>query len=153
MDTWLGTRSLVFWANRSFFAKEWANERFAQKNELWLIHSFLVSDLSDHHSLKKREWANRSFFKNKKTYKIYDFSQILSWATWLNPLWLLIFHDRPERFAHSRSFDMSYLSDSLTVAHLSWAIWVNCSQTLIWYEQSEQMSDERMRKFPGALSG
>ena len=28
-------------------------------------------------------------------------------------------HEQPEQFAHSRSFDMSDLSDLLTVAHLS----------------------------------
>ena len=32
---------------------------------------------------------------------------------------LLIYHERPERIAHSHSFVMSELSDSLTVAHLS----------------------------------
>ena len=57
----LGIHSSVFWANCSFFAKKWANERFAHKNEQfayslifgelpeWIAHgrSFLVSDLSD----------------------------------------------------------------------------------------------------------
>ena len=32
---------------------------------------------------------------------------------------MLICQERPERFAHGCSFDMSELSDSLTVAHLS----------------------------------
>ena len=51
-----------------------------------------------------------------------------------------------ERFAQKssdlliRSFLVSNLSDSLTVAHLSWAIWANRSQLLIWSEGSEQMS-------------
>ena len=44
-----------------------------------------------------------------------------------------------------RSFIMSDLSESLTVAHLSWAIWANHSQSLIW---SELMSDEQMSEFP-----
>ena len=53
-----------------FFAKKWANERFAQKT----AHS-------------------------------------------------LIFGERPEQFAHSRSFVLSDLTELLTVAHLIWAIW------------------------------
>ena len=40
-----------------------------------------------------------------------------------------------ERITHGRSFVLSDLSDSLTVAHLSWAIWANCSQSLIWFER------------------
>ena len=47
----------------------------------------------------------------------------------------LIWHERPERFAHRSKFVLSNLSDSLTVAHLSWAIWANRSQSLIWFEQ------------------
>ena len=57
----LGIRSSVFWANCSFFAKKWANEQFAQKNEQFAhsLHfgerperfthgrSFLVSNLTD----------------------------------------------------------------------------------------------------------
>ena len=44
--------------------------------------------------------------------------------------YLLIFHEQPEQFAHSRSFVLSDLSELLTVAHLIWA--------------NKQMSDERM---------
>ena len=40
-------------------------------------------------------------------------------------LTLLISSERLERISHGRSFSLSDLSDSLTVAHLSWAIWVN----------------------------
>ena len=36
---------------------------------------------------------------------------------------LLIFGERPERFALDRSFLLSELSESLTVAHLSWMTW------------------------------
>ena len=79
-----------FWANRSFFVSERANERFAQKNE-WFTHS-------------------------------------------------LIYHERPEGIAHGHIFDMSNLSDSLTVAHLSWSIWANRSRSLISSEQFERMS-------------
>ena len=39
----LGIRSSVFWANCLFFAKKWANERFAQKNE-WLAHSLIFGE-------------------------------------------------------------------------------------------------------------
>ena len=60
-NTGLGIRSSVFRANRSFFAKKLANERFALKNERFphslifgerlerFAHgcSFLVSDLSE----------------------------------------------------------------------------------------------------------
>ena len=60
----LGICSSVFWANRLFFAKKWADERFAYKNEQ-LAH-------------------------------------------------LLIFCERPEGFAHGRSFLVSNLSNSLT---------------------------------------
>ena len=69
--------------------------------------------------------------------------------------------ERPERIAHDRSFPLSDLSDSVTVAHLSWAIWAIHSQLLIWFERNEEMSewanegwaneqmrDERMSEFP-----
>ena len=49
----------------------------------------------------------------------------------------LISSERPERFAHGRSFVLSDLSESLTVAHLIWAKWVN-----------EQMSNEQISEFP-----
>ena len=37
----------------------------------------------------------------------------------------LSFGERPERFAHSRSFVLSNLSKSLSVGHLIWAKWAN----------------------------
>ena len=49
----------------------------------------------------------------------------------------LIFGERNEWFAHGRSFVLSNLSESLTVAHLIWAKWAN-----------EWMNDERMSEFP-----
>ena len=52
---------------------------------------------------------------------------------------LLIYHEWPERIAHSHSFVMSDLSDSLTVDLLTWAIH---SQLLICPKQSKQISDE-----------
>ena len=41
-----------------------------------------------------------------------------------------------------RSFLVSDLSESLTVAHLIWAIWANEQMN------AEQMSDEQMSEFP-----
>ena len=97
----------VFWGNRSFFAKKWANEwfppkngRFAQKNER-IAHSLIFGE-------RPEGFAHS-----------------------------LIYHERPERIAHDRSFVMSDLSDSLTIAHLSWAILANRSQPLIWFERNE----------------
>ena len=34
-----------------------------------------------------------------------------------------MYHERPERIAHSRSFVLIDLSESLTVAHLIWGVW------------------------------
>ena len=53
----------------------------------------------------------------------------------------LISSEQPEQFAQNRSFPLSDLSYSLTVAHLSWAIWAN-----------EWMSDEQMSEFPALYS-
>ena len=60
-------------------------------------------------------WANCSF-------------AYFLWATWANCSGSLICLERPERFAHSGSFPLSDLSNSLKVAHLSWAIWANRSR-------------------------
>ena len=49
----------------------------------------------------------------------------LSWATWAICSQLLLSSERPERYAHGRSFVLSDLSKSLTVAHLIWAKWAN----------------------------
>ena len=68
--------------------------------------SFFVSKRANEQSLKK--WAIRSFAH-------------LSWATLANCSQSLICHEWPERFAHSRSFVLIDLSESLTVAHLIWA--------------------------------
>ena len=57
-------------------------------------------------------------------------------------------HGRSEQIAHSCSFLVSNLSDSLTVALFSWAIWANCSQSLFKMSNFEQKSDEQMREFP-----
>ena len=52
---------------------------------------------------------------------------------------LLIYHEWPEQIAHSCSFVISNLRDSLTVDLLTWAIQ---SQSAIFPEWSEQMSKE-----------
>ena len=148
--TWLVIRSSVFWANRSFFAKnEWIMIRWAicSKKERF-THLLILGKqpervthiahfwwatwvISLHCSLKKREWANRCFLKSlqtmyKKTYQKYDLSQIF----WANHSFFvseranerfaqknkrfphsLDYHEQPERTVHSRSFDLSDLSE------------------------------------------
>ena len=49
----------------------------------------------------------------------------LSWATWAILSRSLIFLEKPERFATSRSIVLSDLSESLTVTKLIWAKWAN----------------------------
>ena len=60
----------------------------------------------------------------KKKWAICSFTHFW-WATWANCSHSLICHELPERFAHSRSFVLSKLSELLTFAHLSWGIWAN----------------------------
>ena len=86
----LGIRSSVFWANHSFFAKKWANERIAQKTSDLLIPSFLVGNLRD--SLMVANFGC---------------------APWVNRSWSLNFGEWPERIAHGRSFLVSDLSTLL----------------------------------------
>ena len=141
----LGIRSLVFCANHSCFANKWANEPFAHFWwATWTIcshSSFLVSDLSDSlPSLIKKEGMSESqiFLNKKKNYikhtknKILDFSAKIFWAnrsfdhlSWAICSRLFICLEWPERFAYSRSFVMSDLSDSFTVAHFICAKWAN----------------------------
>ena len=83
--------------------------------------------------LAKIFWANCSFAH-------------FLWVTWANCSRSLICLERLEQFTHGRSFPLSNLSDSLTVAHLSRAMWVNCSLLLIWFEGNERMSE-----FPALL--
>ena len=148
--------------------------QFAHIAHFWWVTWAICS----HHSLKKRDWLNCSFKKNiqKNTILVKFFVRIArflrakdwkeqisnllrknkrfahslnyhEWA-WVNCSLLIICHERPERFTPSRSFDMSDLSDLLTVAHLSWAIWANHSQSLIWFEQSERMSEWANEQIP-----
>ena len=60
----------------------------------------------------------------------------------------LIFRELPERFAHDRSFLVSYLSDSLTIAHFLSATWGNRSfdlsemrDSLTSLTKTEEMSE------------
>ena len=118
---------------RSFLVSAWAIRSH---------RSFLVSDLSDLLTslIKKREWANRSFFKKQKPY-IKHTKNILKFFEQITHL--LIYHERPERITHSRSFVMSNLSDSLTVALLIWATWAIPSQSLTCLERSERIAHSR----------
>ena len=71
------------------------------ENQDWeFAHRF--SERIAHFLLKK--WANEQFAKKNEQFAH-----------------SLIFGERPERFTHGRSFDLSDLSESLTVAHLIWA--------------------------------
>ena len=65
----LGICSSVFWANRSFFVKKWANERFTHSLSfgeepercrfVHIAHFWWATwVVCSHHSLKKREWVN-----------------------------------------------------------------------------------------------
>ena len=54
----------------------------------------------------------------------------------------LFYHERPERIAHSCSFVMRDLSDSLTVTLLSLVIWANRSQSPI--KMSNFWADEQI---------
>ena len=61
-------------------------------------------------------WANHKLFERKRANEW--FAQKKQWFAHL-----LIYLEWPEQIAHSHSFVLSPLSDSLTVGHLSWAIW------------------------------
>ena len=73
----LGIRSSVIWANRSVFAKKWANERLARKNKRFT------------HSLIFGEQPER--FAHGCSFLVRDLSNLLT---------SLIFGEQPERFAH-----------------------------------------------------
>ena len=73
-----------------------------EKTSDLLIHSFIMSDLSESLTVTH-----------------------LSWVTWVICSWSLFWHEQPEWFAHRRSFVLSDLSESLTVTHLILAIWAN----------------------------
>ena len=100
----------------------WANRSVLNKNRTKSIQKNIILDTFFSDSIvfceQKSEWAIRS----EKTSN------------------LRIYHERPEWTAHSRSFVMSDLSDSLTVVLLTWATWVIHSQSLIYPEQSERIA-------------
>ena len=89
------------------FAKNWANEGFAQKNECF-AHFWWAT------------WAirSRSHIFDEQSERIATVAHFW-WATWAIR-------------CNSRSFVMSSLNNSLKAAHFSCAIWVNCSQLLIF---------------------
>ena len=128
-------------------------ERFAHG------HSFLVSNLSESLMVAHfwwATWANHSWslifgeqpeqFAHQKrgNERIAHFLNNkmqfahLSWGTWANHSRSLICHEWPERIAHGRSFVLSDLSKSLTVAHLIWAKWAMSKlanfQPCLWFE-------------------
>ena len=109
------------WANRSFFLNL---QKKYQK--IWFYSQIFLSEPLVFCE-QKSKWAICS-----KKRAICSFGH-LSWVTWANRSQSLYFHERPGRFAHSRSLVLSDLSEWLTVAHFIWAIWAN-----------EQMSDERI---------
>ena len=78
------------------------------------------------HWLFAKKWANEWFAQKSEQFAH-----------------LPIFGERPERFAHNRSFLVSDLSKSLMVAQFWWATWVICSQSLICLERSEQIAHSR----------
>ena len=93
-----------------------------------------------------------NYKKLLKTYKKYNviqnnLSKLIVFCEWKSKWvihskkeWiahLLFYH---ERIAHSHSFVLSILKDSLMVALLSWATWALRSQLLICPERSEWMA-------------
>ena len=99
----LGIRSFDLWANRSFYVKKWANERFTQKKEQ-LTHSLIFGE------------------RNERFPHIAHFL----WATWANRSWSLIFIEPNEQFAHIAHliWAKAKMSDSLTshTKKRKWAI-------------------------------
>ena len=135
-------------------------ERFAHIAHFWWATRAICS----HCSLKRGNERIDPFYikKNLQKYtKKYHFSQIcLSESlvfcegkserankrfTQKNEWYahLLIYDEQPVKIVHSRSFVMSNLSNSLTVALLTWATWAICSQMLICPEQSEWIAHSR----------
>ena len=95
----LGIRSFDFWANRSFFAKKWANERFTQKLSNSFIRSFLVSKMSD---------SLTSFISSERPKQIAHGRSFLV-SDLSDSFTSLIFGEWPEQFVH--------------IAHFWWVTW------------------------------
>ena len=148
----------IFFSESSGFCErksEWAIRSKKTRNSLicsflwatWATSLIEKEGISKSHVLKNLQknvltkfhfsqicWANRLLFVSKRANE--RFAQKNEQFAHL-----LVYNERLERIAHGGSFDMSDLSNSLTVAHLSWAIWANRSQLLIWFERSEWMSE------------
>ena len=78
----LGICSSVFWANCSFFAKKWANERLAKTTRDLLIPSifgwyFLVSDLSELLMVAHCWWATWAI-RSHHSFLVSDLSNLLT---------------------------------------------------------------------------
>ena len=156
----LGLCSSVFWANRSFLPKTWANELFAQKSERfayllifgerpeWFTHncSFPLSDLSDRlTSLRGNVQIFCFFLENLQKCKKHTKYNLLEFF-WAN---CSFFVSESEKWAiRSKnlairsicSFVLSDLSKLLTFAHLSWATWSNSSHSLTCHERPERFA-------------
>ena len=115
--------SCATWAIRSLRSEEMSESIASLKKFKKMLKTYTKYNLLNffegiaHLLWAKEKWAICS----KKTKQFAH----LSWATRGKRSHLLICHERPERFAHSRSFVLSYLSESLTFAHFSSAIWAN----------------------------
>ena len=110
--------------------REWMNSLFLFKKRTKIVpkNTILVKFVWANCLFFVIKAANEQFTQKKVKWAICSFPH-LSWATWVNRSRSLICHEQPEQFAQGRSFDMSSLSDSLTVSHLSWVIWANHSQS------------------------
>ena len=92
---------------------------------------------------KKNEQIDRFFNLQKKRTKTNH--KRWFWSNFVERFApLLFYHERPERIAQCCSFEMSTLSDLLTVALfkslLTWATWAICSQSLSCPDGSEQIA-------------
>ena len=142
-NTGLGIRSLVFWANCLFFAK---NEQMSYLLKIWAIclfahfwwatwgirshRSFLVINLRDSLTSlifgEQPEVMSESYQENTILVKFFWANCSLFVSKTANEWFaqkkkrfahLLIYHERPEWIAHVHSF-----------AHLSWATWAISSR-------------------------
>ena len=105
-------------------------------------------------AFQKRKWANHSFFEKLQKYNFIfkNLSESLVFSEQKSEWAIcsknerfahsLFYHERPERIAHSCSFVMRDLSDSLMVTLLSLVIWANRSQSPI--KMSNFWADEQI---------
>ena len=145
----------------NFFCEKMSKWAIRSKNK-WITHLlifgerperiahgrlFLVSDLSDlltslifgerserFAHIAHKKWGNEQiahFLQKKRILNI------------LNNNVLDVFSQKFLRESLIRSFIMSNLSESLTVAHLSWVTWAICSRWLIFLERAERFAHSR----------